>query len=229
MMRKSAGFSLIELMIAAALALIVVGSATAFMVSTMRANATNVASTRLNQELRASVRFAIAELRRARYMRDSISFVGEAKDDDNGDGVVDSKDWLPSSPFDAITVSGAGADDGDAATDADGQCVAYSYDHLTENRFRTIGRRDVDDMGGVFFGSGAAASPACDSVGTRITSREVDITLFAINFNTTTDWVRVTAEGRLRSGQDLMTRRYSEAVRIRSQVVPPLPALPPAP
>lgn len=223
------GFTLIELLISMAIALIVIGSATAFMVATMRANAANIVATRLNQDLRAISGFAVGELRRARYFSDSISFVGEARDDDDGDGDVDADDWMPSSPYDAVTVSGAGADDGDPATTLDGQCVNYSYEHPTQDDFRTIALRQVDGVGGVFFGTGAAASPACDQAAIRISSRDIEITLFAINYNETADWVRITVEGQVRSGPDVFTRRYSEAVRIRSQVLPPLPAPVPAP
>ena len=58
--RATRGFTLIELMISLVLALLVIGSATALMVSTMRANGANMTSGRLNQELRATVSFAIA-------------------------------------------------------------------------------------------------------------------------------------------------------------------------
>ena len=44
--RNDAGFTLIELMISVAIALIVTGSATALMVSIMQANGRNIASTR---------------------------------------------------------------------------------------------------------------------------------------------------------------------------------------
>jgi hypothetical protein len=198
------------------------------MVSTMRANGANMTSGRLNQELRATVSFAIAELRRARYMQDSITFVGEAQDDDTGDGVVNSDDWIPTSPYDLVAVIGGGAGDGVADT-TDGECISYSYEHPSEGDFRTIAAREVDGVRGVFFGSDATASPGCDAVTNRISSREVEITMFAINFNESTDWVRITAEGRMRNGSEDFTRRYSEAVRIRSQVIPALPAVPPAP
>lgn len=99
---RISGFTLIELMIAMSIGLIVIGSAIALMVSVMRANSENMQSTRLTQELRALTDIVARELRRARYNENTINFVGEARDDDNGDGDVDSDDWQPSNPFEAI-------------------------------------------------------------------------------------------------------------------------------
>lgn len=65
--RRQAGLSLIELMIAIVAGLIVIGSALAFTVSTVRAYGENIRSTRLSQELRTGMNLAVRELRRAGY------------------------------------------------------------------------------------------------------------------------------------------------------------------
>ncbi|GAB2494170.1 type IV pilin [Pseudoxanthomonas sangjuensis] len=65
--RRQAGLSLIELMIAMVAGLIVIGSALAFTVSTVRAYGENIRSTRLSQELRTGMNLVVRELRRAGY------------------------------------------------------------------------------------------------------------------------------------------------------------------
>lgn len=67
LLRRQAGLSLIELMIALAAGLIVIGAALTFTVSTVRAYGDNIRSTRLSQELRTSMNLVIRELRRGGY------------------------------------------------------------------------------------------------------------------------------------------------------------------
>lgn len=233
---KLRGFTLIELMIAMAVSLLVVGSAIALMVSVMRANSENMQSTRLTQELRALTDIVARELRRARYNKDTLTFVGEARDDDNGDGVVNSLDWQPSNPYQNFTVVAAsGNDDGDAQT-VDGQCVQYSYDQAESGAFRTIARTVSGGVGAISLGRAAAASPACADVDVRLSSPELNVTRFSLNYRgsnvvagrTDTDWVRITIEGQLTNGPAI-SRRITETVRIRSGVMPVLPTLPPPP
>ncbi len=232
---RISGFTLIELMIAMAIGLIVIGSAIALMVSVMRANSENRQSTRLTQELRALTDIVARELRRARYNEDTLTFVGEARDDDNGDGVVDSDDWQPTNPFDAFTVVAAsGNDDADAAT-VDGSCVQFSYDGAENGAFRTIARTLNNGVGAIALGRAAAASPACANVDVQLSSPELNVTRFSINYRgsnvvagrTDTDWARITVEGRLTNAPDI-TRRITETVRIRSALFPTLAPLPPA-
>lgn len=59
------GFTLIELMVAMVLGLIVIGAVLALSLSMIRANSDTIASTRLTQELRATVAAITAELQRA--------------------------------------------------------------------------------------------------------------------------------------------------------------------
>lgn len=230
------GFSLIELLIAMAIALIVIGSAIALMVSIMRANSENLQSTRLTQELRALSDIVARELRRARYMEDTLSFVGEALDDDNGDGKVDSKDWQPSNPFDALVVVESGGNaDGDDETD-DGSCVQFAYEGAENGAFRTISLQEIDEVGAIVLSRDAAASPACATDGVRLSSPELDVTRFSFNYRgsaaaagrTDTDWIRLTVEGVLTNGS-IPSRRVVETIRVRSPLMPALPPLPPAP
>ncbi len=228
------GFTLIELMISMAIGLVVIGSAIALMVSVMSANAENLRSTRLTQELRALTEIVARELRRSRYMEDTITFVGEARDDDNGDGVVNTNDWQPTNPFENFTVVGSlGNDDADLQT-TDGECVQYAYDQAENGAFRTIARTVNAGVGAISLGRNAAASPGCARVDVQLSSPELDITRFSINYRgsnivagrTDTDWARITIEGRLTNGP-VVTRRVTETVRIRSGVMPALPVLPP--
>lgn len=226
------GFTLIELLIAMAIALIVIGSAIALMVSVMRANSENMQSTRLTQELRALTDIVARELRRARYNEDVLTFVGEARDDDNGDGVVNSNDWQPTNPFNAFTVpASSGNDDADAQT-TDGSCVQYAYDGAENGAFRTIALTGTS----ISLGRSAAASPACANADIQLSSPELTVTRFSINYRGSnvvagradTDWARITVEGRLTNGPAI-TRRITETVRVRSALFPALAPLPPAP
>jgi type IV pilus assembly protein PilW len=72
-MRRQAGLTLIELMIAMVAGLIVIGAALAFTVSTVRAYGENIRSTRLSQELRTGMNLVVRELRRAGYDSASVS------------------------------------------------------------------------------------------------------------------------------------------------------------
>ena len=56
--RKARGFTLVEMMLALALGLLVVAAVLAFIFSLIRANSETVLSTRLNQEMRATMRAA---------------------------------------------------------------------------------------------------------------------------------------------------------------------------
>ena len=85
--RNAQGFTLIEMMVALVLGLIVSAAVLAFIFSLIRANSETVLSTRLNQELRATMAVVTAELRRARGMRDPISAVATAGAVNNFAGV----------------------------------------------------------------------------------------------------------------------------------------------
>lgn len=110
MPRHASGFSLIELMVALAAGMIVIGSVLAFTMSMLRSYNENIRSTRLTQDLRAAMNFAMREVRRSGYDSTSVTRV---MTDNN-----------PAPSFAGLTVS------------AGGDCVAYQYDRddTLENR-----------------------------------------------------------------------------------------------
>lgn len=67
------GFSLIELMVALVVGLIVVGAVLALVVAIMKSNRQTLQSTRLNQELRATMAVIANDLRRARNAADPLT------------------------------------------------------------------------------------------------------------------------------------------------------------
>lgn len=219
------GFSLIELMVAITIALIVLGSALALMMSIMQANAQNVTSTRLTQELRALTEIVARDVRRARYNQSSMNFIGEAKDDDNGDGVVDASDWSPTNPYVAVTIStGVSAASDVNANTVDGQCIQYSYESAPGGAFRTISVQQINGVGAVVMSTNNTASPACGDSGVRLSSPEVNIRMLAFNYSSAVsaanskpeDWVRVTLEANMVSTPGVV-RRFSESVRFKNQ------------
>ena len=102
--RKSAGtrawgFSLIELMVAMVVGLIVVLAVLALVVSIMKSNRQTLQSTRLNQEMRATLAVISNDLRRARSVIDPFSTAV----------------LVTGNPYKAVSTSA-------------GSCVIYAYD-----------------------------------------------------------------------------------------------------
>lgn len=73
---RTAGFTLIELMVAMVVGLIVIGATLALAVSLMRTNNETIRTTRLTQELRGVADIISAEVRRARSLSDPLANVG---------------------------------------------------------------------------------------------------------------------------------------------------------
>jgi len=71
--RRTRGFTLIELMVALVLSLIIAGAVLALVLAIIRSNRLTLQSTRLNQELRATLSVVAADLRRARGVDDPLS------------------------------------------------------------------------------------------------------------------------------------------------------------
>ena len=71
--RRARGFSLVELMVAMALGLIVSAAVVALVVAIIRSNRQTLQSTRLNQELRATLSVVANDLRRARAVADPLT------------------------------------------------------------------------------------------------------------------------------------------------------------
>lgn len=74
--RSQSGMTLVELMIALALGLVVIGGALGLIVSMMRSNNDTIRAARLTQELRAMADIATMEIRRARSLTDPLANVG---------------------------------------------------------------------------------------------------------------------------------------------------------
>jgi prepilin-type N-terminal cleavage/methylation domain-containing protein len=101
----SRGFSLVELMIALVLGLIVTAAVIALVVAIIHSNRQTLLSTRLNQELRATLAVMAGDLRRARAVDDPLTVAMMAG----------------GNPFMAINTSATGC------PTAQPCCVAYAY------------------------------------------------------------------------------------------------------
>lgn len=106
-LRRSRGFSLVELMIALVAGLIVSGAVLAFTLSSMKSNSEYVLSTRLTQELRNTLDLAARDLRRAGYDDNALRYLGNNN----------------ASPFAPLRVETATESDGSTSA-----CVLYAYD-----------------------------------------------------------------------------------------------------
>lgn len=127
---RNAGFTLVEMMVALVLALLVSAAVLAFIVSLVRSNSETVLSTRLNQELRATMAVVANELRRARAVEDPISSVGQSGAIDyNNDGVVNATD----TDYPQLLLEKAGA-----AVTADADCIRYVYFDGSAVTYRAI-------------------------------------------------------------------------------------------
>lgn len=71
--RREGGFTLIELMVSLVLALVVMAAVTTLVVAVIRSNRQTLQSTRLNQELRATLNLVANDLRRARSVGDPMT------------------------------------------------------------------------------------------------------------------------------------------------------------
>jgi len=105
---RTSGFGLIELMVAMVIGLIVVGAVLALVVSIMRSNRQTLQSTRLTQELRATLSVVSSDLRRARSVNDPLSAA-----------VI-----VTGNPYKAVTASAG--------------CVIYGYDGAANGPWHVI-------------------------------------------------------------------------------------------
>jgi len=99
--RRSAGLSLIEMMVALVVGMVVIGAVLAFTVATLRAYKENLQSTRLTQDLRTGMNLAVREIRRSGFDAASVGRIFSTTS--------------PSS-FSSVTVNAAN------------NCVVYRYD-----------------------------------------------------------------------------------------------------
>lgn len=163
---KSFGFSMIELMIAMAIGLVVIGSVLAFTLSSLTTNTEYVQATRLSQELRNSMDFVARELRRAGYDQNIGSYTAKY-----------SMSNLVTSPFARIFTTNDANGDG---TEGDG-CVIYAYDRsggtggtvdLARGEIRAMRLGYTPDGVGVLelAESSSGKTPACDGSGPTYTN-----------------------------------------------------------
>jgi prepilin-type N-terminal cleavage/methylation domain-containing protein len=106
--RNARGFSLVEMMVALALGLIVVTAVLALVLSIIRSNRQTLQSTRLNQELRATLAVIASDLRRARSVEDPLTT--------------------------ALLVSGNPY----SAMRANGSCMVYAYDGAVDGPWHIV-------------------------------------------------------------------------------------------
>jgi len=106
---RSRGFSLVELMVAMALGLIVVGAVVNLVLSIIQSNNQTIQATRLTQELRATASVIAADLKRARGVEDPFTTATQ----------------VGGNPFSAIDTATAG-------------CIRYSYANAAGGDFHTL-------------------------------------------------------------------------------------------
>lgn len=172
--RTARGFTLLEMMVALVLGLLVVAAVLAFIFSLIRANSETVLSTRLNQELRATMALIANDLRRARGLSDPIAAVNQ------GGTVVN--------PYSTISVSGTK------------DCVLYSYADSGATDYRAIRRNSA--TGKVELVRAATAGGAtCATAGTAVNSDGVDITGLQLEYAPGSNGrrIEIALTGRLRS------------------------------
>ncbi len=144
--RSSAGFSLVEMMVAMVAGLIVVGAVLSFTLASMQSNSENVRATRLQQELRTVMGLVTRELRRAGYNEDAIGRVGRGT--------------TLESPLDQVFISG------------DQQCVIFAYDaeggtanQLDDGETKGLRRFVANGVGRIQYHPGGATDPTCGADG----------------------------------------------------------------
>jgi prepilin-type N-terminal cleavage/methylation domain-containing protein len=187
--RKARGFTLVEMMVALALGLLVVAAVLAFIFSLIRANSETVLSTRLNQEMRATMALISSDIRRARGLSDPIAAVGKG-------GAV-------TNPFKNIDVSTAG-------------CMRYSYSETAGGATDYRALR-LDNGKVVLVRAATAAAATCASAGTPLNTEGVVITgLTFDNPGGSARRINVVLTGRLKNPPSYMTQNASMAVSTKT-------------
>lgn len=189
--RYQSGLTLVELMIALALGLIVIGGALGLIVSMMKSNNDTIRAARLTQELRAMADIATMEIRRARSLTDPLANVG-----------VGAGAFTTCNPITA---------------NAGNTCLVFAYNcNATDGtgEFRSI-RQDATKL---VVAEGPTAQ-SCTAAGTELNSDELVIDL--ANFSTAaTGAVTLSLQGHL-STDATMTRTITRVVWPRSAPVVP--------
>lgn len=196
---NTAGFTLVELMVALVAGLIVTGAVLAFTMSSLRANSDFVSSTRLTQELRNSLNFITDDLRRAGYDENALDFVSRPSNYPNV------------SEFAQIFIN------------TDNDCVIYAYDRLpgtpgglpelANGEIRAI-RRAVASIDGVDVGvlelaeSAAGVTPACNG-------GSPDYSVYPASCNASSGWCPLT-DPRILNVQTFVVQNDQGATQVGS-------------
>jgi type II secretory pathway component PulJ len=124
--RKQRGLSVIEIMVALAASLIVIGSVLAFTVAMARASAESVRYTRLTQDLRASMALMSREIRRAGHNAAALAQIGTGA----------------TVPIYSLLLVG---EDGE---DVAGDCIVFGYDRVVGGVPQTPGVIETEEWKG---------------------------------------------------------------------------------
>lgn len=196
------GFSIVEMMVAMAAGLVLIGSVITLVVAVLQSNAENLAVTRLTQELRAIALVSGKEIRRA-------GFIANARDTIPNVKYVD-PDTSLGAPLVNLATAG---------------CIQVGYqlllaDGTTAARAVTIARVVSGGIGSVRagFATSIAAPVACNAVTRTISSAQVDITGLSFLPDDAADVqnIRIVLTGRLAEGpvsvRGVASRSYIENV-----------------
>ncbi|MEJ7745664.1 MAG: prepilin-type N-terminal cleavage/methylation domain-containing protein [Luteimonas sp.] len=156
---RARGFSLIELMVALAVGLIVIGGVLGLVLSILRSNNQTIQSTRLTQELRATAAVIAAEIRRSRSVGDPLA------------AATLSKGAPPVYLYQKIDSSTPG-------------CIRYAYAGATNGAYRVI-RRDAATNKVVLAAEASDGAATCALAGVSLNSAQVNITGLTFTPNTT--------------------------------------------
>jgi len=184
--RRVEGFTLIELMVAMVLGLLVVAAVLAFIFSLIRANSETVLSTRLNQEMRATMSLIANDVRRARGMADPIAAVGK------GGSVIN--------PYSTVSIPSA-------------TCIRYSY--AEDLAGTTTNYRAIRLNGGKveMVRASTAGNATCNTPGTPLNSDGINIT--GLNFSNPGGSARqidIELTGELRNKPAYMTENQAMSI-----------------
>lgn len=195
------GLSLIELMVALAIGLIVIGAVLGLVLSIIRSNNQTIQATRLTQELRATAAVIAAEIRRSRGVGDPLS------------AATLSKSTPPVYLYQKIDTSTAG-------------CIRYAYAGGTGGPYYVIRlRTDAGISKVVLAAAGTEGAATCNLAGISINSAQVNITSLTFTPGTTAANERtlrsfdIIVTGKLVSSVPEMmniTRSITQTVYVRS-------------
>ena len=190
--KRVAGFSLVELMVAMALGTIVLGAVIALVLSIIRSNNQTIQTTRLTQELRATASVIAADIKRARGVGDPLAAAKQGN------------------PFATIFLDGA-ANPADGTV---GSCVSYGYAGASGGGFHVIRL----DNGKVSLGQAStAAGASCALAGQALNSDQ--ITIDSLTFEVTGRQITINLTGSLQGGDPAVAairRTLSQTVFVRS-------------